>query len=47
LNRKNIFSKNIQNNQNTDIYKYILFKKSITVIVFSVTKQKTIIKKKL
>jgi len=47
LNRKNIFSKNIQNSRNTDIYKYILFKKSIAVIVFLATKQKTTAEKKL
>jgi len=47
LNRKNIFLKNIQNSRNTDIYKYILFEKSITVIVFSAIKQKIITEKKL
>jgi len=47
LNRKNIFSENIQNNRNTNIYKYILFEKSITVIVFSAIKQKITAGKKL
>jgi len=47
LNRENIFSKYIQNSRNTDIYKYILFEKSIAIIVFSVIKQKTTAEKKL
>jgi len=37
--------KNIQNNWNTNIYKYILFKKLITIIVFLIIKQKTTTKK--
>ena len=47
MNRTDIFSKNIQNSRNTDIYKYILFEKSITVIVFSAIKQKITAGKKL
>jgi len=47
LDRENIFSKNIQDSRNTDIYKYILFEKLIAVIVSLAIKQKTTAGKKL